>query len=301
MERIRERASKRVKDVRQAALAERLRFEEHIHQQEKMEAVGYLAGGVAHDFNNQLTVMIGCTQVLAGSELSPAERRAYIAKLQSCIERSTDLTKKLLAFARKGKYRDKVVSLNKIIEEVRFLVSPTLTDKKKIEFSNKAAHDEIRGDPTQIHNAVLNLVFNARDALSRGEGQITLGTEIRSVTRADPNAVFGGPLPGEYVVLTVRDTGDGILQENKARIFEPFFTTKDDGTGMALAGLYGMIQTHGGEIVVESERGVGTAMHIYFPLQETAAWEKPMNVSNAPGASPAPVKKSFSSMTRKKS
>jgi two-component system, cell cycle sensor histidine kinase and response regulator CckA len=245
---------------------ERRRLEDQLVQSQKMEAIGTLAGGVAHDMNNVLTAILNLGAVLR-EELGHDDRhRGDIEGILSAAKRGRDLTRNLLAFARKGKYRRERLSMNHVVEEVRGLLSHTAPKSVAFQLVLDESLPPVEGDFGQISQALMNLCINAIDAMD-GAGTITCCTEV---VRLGRGALPGWPdLPaGGYVRLEIIDTGAGMDPEILARVFEPFFTTKDAqrGTGLGLAMVYGTVQNHGGAIVLDSKRGAGTRATIYLPL-----------------------------------
>ncbi|HET9298812.1 MAG TPA: ATP-binding protein, partial [Candidatus Polarisedimenticolaceae bacterium] len=235
----------------EAALSER---EEQLRQSQKMEAIGTLAGGVAHDFNNILTGILGYAALLKRGA-APGDRVHKAAEvIEKAAERGASLTRQLLGFARRGKNQTVAVELGESLREVVALLGRTVDKSILIDLKAPAAPLFTCGDPAQIQQVMLNLAVNARDAMPEG-GTLTLGAEA---------------LDSACVRLCVRDTGCGIPEENLARIFEPFFTTKErgKGTGMGLAMVYGIVQNHGGSVQVTSRPGEGTLVQVDLPRIE---------------------------------
>jgi PAS domain S-box-containing protein len=256
--------------------------EEQLRQSQKMEAIGTLAGGVAHDFNNILTGILGYAELLKmGSK--PGDRVRLAAEvIEKGASRAAALTQQLLGFARKGKNKNVPVDLHATLQEVLDLVAGTLS--KDITLRRELAADSpwVRGDPVQLGQVILNLAVNAADAMPGG-GTLTFRTQtVHSPSR--PGRRNPEIHPGPHVLLTVTDTGFGIPEEVRDRIFEPFFTTKEDGkgTGMGLAMVYGIVQNHGGFIETESEVGRGTTFSICLPLAEPGTEKGPRPVAAEP-------------------
>ncbi|HZO12185.1 MAG TPA: ATP-binding protein, partial [Polyangiaceae bacterium] len=241
------------------ALAEQLR-----HAQ-KMEAVGRLAGGVAHDFNNILSVVIGYSELML-SELPEGDPLAQnILEIRRAGSRAAELTRQLLAFSRRQVLQPRVLVLNEVLTGMERMVRRLIGED--VELSVNLAPDlgRCRADTGQIHQVMLNLVVNARDAMPHGG---TLCIETKNLEVSEASALrHSGLTPGAYVCLTVRDTGTGMGDETAAHIFEPFFTTKEagKGTGLGLATVFGIVQQSGGAIWVESEEGKGTTFHVCLP------------------------------------
>lgn len=265
-------------------ITERLRMEEYLRQAQKMEAIGQLAGGVAHDFNNQLAGIMGYADVLKKNAREHPQCQRYADKIITCVERAADLTRQLLAFARRGKYLSIPVNLHNIIHEVISLLSHTVD--RRIVIRNRLTADMpfVVGDPSQIQNAVLNLGLNARDAMPEG-GTLTFSTEKIALEGEALHKSFPDLLPGNYLLVTVADTGTGMDEAVQARVFEPFYTTKETGkgTGIGLAGVYGMVKNHKGAIRLESRKGKGTSFHLYLP----AFVGEPVLEAGSGGAAPS--------------
>ncbi len=246
-------------------LRERRRIEEQLYQAQKMEAIGNLTGGIAHDFNNMLTVVIGNIDLAARSgEKDPQLRELLDGAMSACL-RGADLTKQLLAFGRRQTLKPDIVDVNVLVRNSVKLLSRTLGEQIVIELIDEPKLWPVEIDPAQLDSVVLNLAVNARDAMS-GAGRLTIETSNR-VIDGDGDMAQPEPAPGEYVLLSVTDTGSGISPEIMSRIFEPFFTTKEvnRGTGLGLAMVYGFVKQSGGYINVYSELNRGTCFKIYLP------------------------------------
>ncbi|HVJ16957.1 MAG TPA: response regulator [Polyangiaceae bacterium] len=248
-------------------ITERREMEERLTQSEKMRAIGQLAGGVAHDFNNQLTVMMSFADLLRESLAEDAEASSWLDSILASASRSAELTKQLLAFARKGNYVVAPVDFNQLTAEVASIAGRTFDKKIRILHRPSAETAMIRGDATQLQSAVLNVVLNARDAMPGG-GDLLLATDRVALGET---ALLGMGLDagaGEYLRVTIRDTGVGMDASTQRRVFEPFFTTKapGKGTGMGMASVYGTVKNQRGAIEVESELGKGTTITMFFPL-----------------------------------
>jgi PAS domain S-box-containing protein len=247
-------------------LTERMRAEERLKQAQKMEAIGRLAGGVAHDFNTLLNVMLGYSDLLL-AELPPGdERRDLVTQIKNSGNAGAMLTKQLLAFSRKQRMAQEVLDLREVISRMSPMLGRLL--REDIELSVRYSDEicAVKVDPGQIQQLVLNLVANAGDAMQDGG---SLNIEVRAV---DLDEAYAQQHPtiavGRYALLAVSDTGAGMSTETVAHAFEPFFTTKDagKGTGLGLATVYGIVQRNGGDIWVYSELGVGTIFKVYLPL-----------------------------------
>ena len=246
-------------------ITERLRLESDLRQAQKMESVGRLAGGVAHDFNNFLTVITGYGGLLY-AEISPNDpRRAYVEAIRSAGERAASLTRQLLAFSRKQIFHPVILDLNDLIEEVHDMIQRLVGEDILVEITPTRDQVLVSADPDQITQILMNLAANARDAMPHG-GRLTIRT-----------ARVGPGEGGESVLLAVTDTGHGIPEEIRQHLFEPFFTTKETGrgTGLGLATVYGIVRQSGGWIDVQSERDTGSTFSIYLPAVDPPAVDPP--------------------------
>jgi PAS domain S-box-containing protein len=249
-------------------LTGRKQMEEQLIRSQRLESVGRLAGGVAHDFNNMLSVIIGYAE-MAIDELEPGHRlRADIQEILSSAKRSADLTRQLLAFARRQPLEMAPLDMNQIIQGFMKLLRRTLRENIAIETRFAQSLDPIYADIGQIEQVIIKLAVNAQDAMPHG-GKLTIETS-GIVLENDPSGKDVDVLPGPYVQVKISDTGIGMRQEVMERIFEPFFTTKslDRGSGLGLSVIYGIVKQHQGHITVESEPGKGTAFSLYFPVRK---------------------------------
>jgi signal transduction histidine kinase len=255
---------------RVAAEAALRRTEDQLRQAHKMEAVGRLAGGIAHDFNNVLTAIFGYTDLLLEQIPPGEEMRADVEEIRRAAERAAALTRQLLAFSRKQILQPRVIDLNEVAGSVERMLSRLVGADVKVVFSPGTGLWPVRADPGQIEQVLMNLSANARDAMPEG-GELRIATANRVLGEGDL-ANLPGLGPGEYVTLTVRDTGPGVPENVRLHIFEPFFTTKAQGkgTGLGLATVYGIVKQSGGGIYLESGTGTGAAFTIYLPKAESA-------------------------------
>ena len=255
------------------AREERTKLESQLRQSQKMEAIGTLAGGIAHDLNNILTVLVGCGSILQMELSEDNPLRTYVNQMLSSSERAADLTRSLLAFSRKQPIRLGFLQLNDHIKKTGKLLKRLVTED--IELKTRLTHDDttIMADETQVDQILFNLATNARDAMPKG-GTLSVETKVLNVDRASL-LMHGVIEEGTYVVLSVSDTGTGMDEKTKEKIFDPFFTTKEvgKGTGLGLSTVYGIVGQHNGHINVWSELGRGTTFHIYFPLVRVMAEE----------------------------
>jgi two-component system cell cycle sensor histidine kinase/response regulator CckA len=265
-------------------LSERKRMEAQILQAQKMEAIGTLAGGIAHDFNNLLMVIQGNASLML-LDVDPSHLHyEMLSSIVKQVQSGSRLTSQLLGYARKGKYDVRPFQLNQLVEETSTTFGRT---RKEITIHRELADDlfPIEGDIGQIEQILMNLLVNAADAMPAG-GDIFLRTI--NIPHGDMKGKLYNPKPGDYVLLTVTDTGIGMDPKTVQHIFEPFFTTKElgRGTGLGLASVYGIVKGHGGYVDVESEKGRGTTFKIYLPASKEEVYntiELPDNISKGTG------------------
>ncbi len=252
-------------------ITERRQLETQFHHTQKMESIGLLAGGVAHDFNNWLTVIAGCTELLQEDLSENEDASDLLNEIRHASERATGLTRQLLAFSRREVVEPRVQDLNGIIRDTEKMLHRLLGEDVLLETALSPGLSPVRVDAGQWTQVLMNLAVNARDAMPRG-GRLTMESHEATLdaefTRTHPNLV-----PGRYVILSISDTGAGMTPEIRARIFEPFFTTKTQhrGTGLGLAVVHGIVTQNGGAIDVYSEPGVGTTFRIYIPVSDAVA------------------------------
>jgi signal transduction histidine kinase len=239
--------------------------EEQLRQAQKMEAIGRLAGGVAHDFNNLLMAISGYAE-LALSARTEESRRERIEEIATAADRAAALTRQLLAFSRKQVLQPRVFNLNVIVAEIEKMLRRLIGENIELVTRLAPSLDNVRADPGQLEQVIVNLVVNARDAMPDG-GRLEIATE--NVEALPGHRLADGELePGHYVVLVVRDSGQGMTQDVLDHLFEPFFTTKDSGkgTGLGLSMVYGIVKQSGGAITVESTEAAGSSFAIYLPV-----------------------------------
>lgn len=248
-----------------ADVTERRALEEHLARSQRLEAVGQLTGGVAHDFNNLITVILGNAEMLMDSLEGEPDLRLLAELTAGAAERGADLTRQLLAFARRQALEPEVVEVNKLIGGLDALLRRSLSDDIEIEVIAGTAVSRALVDPTQLESAVLNLAINARDAMPTG-GKLTIETKNVYISDEDVLA-YDDIAPGHYVMLSVSDTGIGMSPETLSHAFEPFFTTKDvgKGSGLGLSMIYGFLKQSGGQAKIYSEVGEGTTVRLYVP------------------------------------
>jgi PAS domain S-box-containing protein len=246
-------------------VTERKDLESRLRQAQKMEAIGTLAGGIAHDFNNIIQAILGYASLLKGRFGDDEEVSTQLDAIEGASLRAGELTRQLLGFARRGKLEVRPTDLNGVVQKVVAMIRPTFDRSIEIRTAFSSEPASVEGDAGQLEHTLLNLCINARDAMPDGG---TLRIETSNVTLAEPEGYGGAKAqPGDYVSLSVSDTGTGIPEENLPRIFEPFFTTKEQGkgSGMGLAMVYGIVKNHGGWIDARSAAGRGTTFRILLP------------------------------------
>ena len=272
-----------------AAEQEQARLEAQLRQAAKMEAIGRLAGGVAHDFNNILTGILGFSEML--EQALPPDHRAqsYAAEIRGGGERAADLTRQLLAFARKQVIEPRVFRPNEVLARSENLLRRLMGDAIELRFEPGADLWNLRADPSQLDQILVNLAVNGRDAMPGG-GRLTFET-ANVVLEGERHVMDDQPVSGEFVLIAVSDDGDGMDAATRERIFEPFFSTKGpgEGTGLGLATVYGIVSQNGGVITVYSEPGHGTTFKVYLPAVREAPEATPEPTATAIGPGPETI------------
>jgi len=260
-----------------SATAEKAKLEEQLRNAQKLEGIGRLAGGVAHEFNNLLTVINGYSEFLLHRLDASDPRRAYAEAIHSSGERAANLTRQLLAFGRKQMIRPRVLDLNSAVRGFARTFQPLLGKNISLVTHLGGSVGTVMGDLEQLQYAMMNLVLNARDAMPDG-GQLDIGTANVELDEAGVAAIDPDAVPGSYVLLTVTDNGKGMDEATRQRVFEPFFTSKGvgEGTGLGLATVYGTIRQSDGWIDVSSEVGVGTSFRVYLPRIDGPSHSEPV-------------------------
>jgi PAS domain S-box-containing protein len=269
-------SAKRLEDGRLQGIvrdvSERKALESQLAQSQKMEAVGMLAGGVAHDFNNLLTAIMGHADFAEESLAEGDPARADLVEVRRGAQRAAELTRQLLAFARKQIVAPKIVVLDDLVANVEKMLRRVIGADVELEVHRAGEGTRVRVDPVQMEQVLLNLSINAREAMPKG-GTLAIRTGLIRVDRGAWDQRFPGVSPGRWAILTVKDTGVGMDPEILARIFEPFFTTKgrSKGTGLGLATSYGIVRQAGGHIFVDSKPSKGSEFRILLPVTDQPA------------------------------
>jgi len=246
-------------------ISQRKHLEEQLLHAQKMEAVGRLAGGVAHDFNNMLTVISGYNRMILDELSTMDPLRGYAEEILKAADRAGALTNQLLAFSRRQIMQPRVINVNSVLMQTQKMLQRLIGEDIELHLNLGTNVGNIRADPGHVEQAIVNLALNARDAMPLG-GRLAIETD--AVTLDEHYAkTHMGVKPGDFTMIAVTDTGHGMDAETRRHIFEPFFTTKEKGkgTGLGLATVYGMVKQTGGDIWVYSEPGQGTTFKLYFP------------------------------------
>jgi PAS domain S-box-containing protein len=249
-------------------ITDRKALEQQLWQAQKLDALGSLAGGVAHDFNNVLTAILANTELVQLDTPPGDQRSGDLEEIRKACERAASLTRQLLAFSRRQPFEPKAVRLDELVRDLSKMLYRLLGPQVRLVTTSEPDLALVWADPTQIEQVIMNLAVNARDAMPEGG---TVAIETGNARLDEPLALGEGELSaGAYVVLAVSDTGTGMDRETLGRIFEPFFTTKEKGkgTGLGLATVYGILRQSRGKVLVYSEPGVGTTFKCYLPVSE---------------------------------
>jgi len=248
-----------------ASLYTQVTLEDQLHHSQKMDAIGQLARGVAHDFNNLLTTINGYSSLALQRGNPDSRTKAYLEEIRKAGDRAANLTRQLLAFGRRQMLKPVALNLNELVFDMNKMLRRLIGEEIKFDTKLDPRLKEIKADPGQVEQVLVNLVVNSRDAMPQG-GTLTIETANFEVDQAYTSKMLALPAGG-YVMLAVSDTGCGMNMETKTRMFEPFFTTKDKGrgTGLGLSTVYGIVKQSGGNICVYSEPNGGTTVKVYLP------------------------------------
>ncbi len=266
-------------------ITERKRSEARLQEVLRLEAIGRLAGGIAHDLNNMLVAILGFSDLLAGSFQPEDPRREDVEQITLAASRSATLTRQLLAFARREIIQPRRIDVNRVVQRAERLLRPVLGESIELVFQLSPDVGAIFADPGQVEQVLMNLVLNARDAMPQG-GRVVIETTRLTVGGAlSGQEVESEAAPGQYVMLAVSDTGHGMDPATLQRIWEPFFTTKPSGrgTGLGLSAVYGAVKQSGGFVWAESAPGQGTVISVYWPEDQLKA-EQLLDSGGLPGA-----------------
>ncbi len=264
-------ASEKLYTVILRDISMRKRIEDELRQAQKMEAVGHLAGGIAHEFNNYLGIIMGYSDLMAQEEIANESLRLGLAEIKGATQKAASLTRQLLAFSRKQLIEPTVLDLNASVWDTHKLLRRLIPANIDVIPVLHPDLGKVKADPAQVQQILINLVVNARDAMPQG-GKISIET-AEVMLDEEFASRYLEVVPGDYIMLSVSDTGEGMDTETLAHIFEPFFTTKKTGrgTGLGLSTTYGIVKQSGGHITVASVQGRGTTFRIYFPKLAEAA------------------------------
>jgi signal transduction histidine kinase len=273
------------RELHEAALRrERRRMEEHVRQNQKMESLGVLAGGVAHDFNNLLVAIMGNASLAMDMLPASSPLVGLLDDVVMASQKAAELTRQMLAYAGKGRFVSEPTNVSTLVRDITDLVRTSISKKVRVDL--RLAHDLplIEGDPTQIQQVIMNLLINGAEAIGDRQGVVTVVTGVQQQDRANSTGSFNmqDMTPGPYVFLQVSDNGCGMDEATRLRIFEPFFTTKFTGRGLGLAAALGIVRAHKGALKVESQPGRGSSFEILFPALTGTQEPKP-------AAEPEPV------------
>ena len=263
---------RRARTVLAQDVTDQRRLEERLRQSQKLEAIGHLAGGVAHDFNNVLMVVRACSALLLKKVEQEALRRD-IVQIDDAAKRGAELTKQLLAFSKQQVMRPALTDVNDVVRETLELLNKVLGEDVEIVLNLERTLPAVLVDRGQLGQVVVNLAVNARDAMPHG-GSLTISTSVSTIDEATA-ARRASVKPGPYVLLQITDTGVGMDEETSARAFDPFFTTKETGTGLGLPSVHGIVAQSGGHVSLYSEQGMGTTARVALPVAAAEAVPQP--------------------------
>lgn len=253
-------------------ISETKRLLDEITHSEKMKAIGQIAGGIAHDFNNQLGALLGNIELLEIKVEARPEEKQVVAQMKKIVDQAKTLTEQLLSFSRKGKNLHEAIDINTVLMDISIIIERSIDKKITIQNRLGSFSETIMGDPSQLHNALLNIALNARDAMPGG-GNLLFQTACKQISYESIAAQNLKLAPGKYICVDIIDTGCGMSDEVLENAIEPFFTTKEEGqgTGMGLSAAYGAMKAHEGEISISSEVDKGTTIKLFFPASTTPA------------------------------
>ena len=249
-------------------ITERRLLEEQLFHSQKIQTLGTLAGGVAHDYNNLLVGVLGFASIISKDADASEKVRSYSRHIENAARRMSDLTKQLLAFGRRGKWSSRVLDINKTINEALSIVRETVGKEITIETNLSCNECRVEADPGQMQQIVANICINAIEAMESG-GTLTVRTRCGII--AEPEGkILENWRPGKYIQLTISDTGCGMNENTVVKMFEPYCSTKGQGRGLGMAAVFGIIKNHNGHIAVDTEPGKGTSINAYLPLTDKA-------------------------------
>lgn len=252
---------------RKRAEKERMEMERRIQQSQKLESLGIMAGGIAHDFNNLLTAILGNLDLaLMGGPVNPRSR-TFMEQARKATLRASDLTNQMLAYSGKGKFHVRSFNLSGLVEEMAELLRASISKTVTLSLNTDRNIPDIKADPPQIQQIIMNLIVNASEAIGNRPGVVSVSTGVKYCDEhcLAQSRLREKPKPGRYVFLEVRDTGCGMDEKTLERLFDPFFTTKFTGRGLGMAAVLGIVEGHNGAIMIQSEPGKGTTVEVLFP------------------------------------
>lgn len=268
---------------RRAAGEEKRRLENQMLHAQKLESLGVLAGGMAHDFANLLVGILGYAELALGELPTESRAREWISRILGSAQRASDLTSAILAYAGKGRFELEIVDLNDLALEIARLLEVSISRQARLRFDLAHEAPRLKADATQLRQVLMNLMMNASEAIQPGGGEIVVRTgecslDARAIDECEPSGT-PAPTPGHYAYFEVRDTGRGMDATVRERLFEPFFSTKATGRGLGMAAVLGIVRGHGGAIRVETAVGAGTSFRVFLPLRLGAFATDPSGVA----------------------
>jgi len=252
------------------------RHKVRLEQSQRLESLGVLAGGIAHDFNNLLAAISGNAELAKTKLESDAAANSHIDNIVDACDHAAELCKQMLAYAGKGSYALEVLNINDMVKSMGKLIRASVSSQIALKIKLDQSVPGLEGDMAQIQQLILNFIVNSADAIGSGSGEIKVSTGVRLLDRPSLDHLYNGSSlkTGQYIVIEVKDNGNGMSHETLAKIFDPFFTTKDTGSGLGLSAVLGIVRGHHGAIQVHSTIGEGTAFRVFLPSTELAFKEK---------------------------
>jgi PAS domain S-box-containing protein len=251
-------------------ITERKRVEDKLRQTQKLESLGVLAGGIAHDFNNLLVTILGNASFAKSIAGNDAQLRPLLEQIELGAQRAAELTRQMLDYSGEGKVKVERLDLVSAVREMARLLAALIPKQVELHYQFQEGLPAVEVDATQIRQVLMNLITNAAESITAGSGRVTIALEQRFISEAELDAYeHHTSKPGNYLVLSVKDSGSGMSQETRRRVFDPFFTTKFKGRGLGMAAVLGIVRGHNGAIRIESQEGAGTEVRVLLPLRES--------------------------------